>query len=630
MARIFGLAAGAALAGLSSLGALADPPPDGAAIFEAQCKTCHEPAVERAPNRTTLSTMPAAQIIEALSTGVMTPMGRSLSADDKAAVAAFLAAPQLGAPPVGVDRMCPSHPPIKASQSDWTQIGGDANSSRYQPQPGFTAAEARRLKLKWSFSMSGGGMPTVVGDWLFMTNRNGKFYALDAKQGCVHWAVDAASRTAPMVIASSIAPSGWATFIGARDKTVRAFDAETGAAIWKSEPLETMPVAGLTGTPVISGARIFVPMSSGEEGSARRDNYPCCSFRGSLAALDIATGKKLWQTTMIDAPLRPLRKNAAGAQMQGPAGAAIWSAPTADEKRGVVYVATGDSYTDAPAPNADAIVALDMATGAIRWSNQVTANDNYIMGCPLIVKSANCPQAEGPDYDFGASPVLFTLKSGKEIILAGQKSGLAYGIDPDTGKTVWKRKVGAGSHLGGIEWGIAADKQRLYAPNADMVNLLDEALRPQGKAVEARPYEKARPGLSALDPATGKVLWFAPAPVAPCHYAGDRSKDTAKGACIRAQSAAISVMPGVVFSGTADGWFRAYDAARGKIIWEFSTTAQTYDTVNEVKGQPGGSIDGLGPAIAGGMVYTMSGFNGSSNTGGNGANVLLAFSVDGK
>jgi polyvinyl alcohol dehydrogenase (cytochrome) len=140
----------------------------------------------------------------------------------------------------------------------------------------------------------------------------------------------------------------------------------------------------------------------------------------------------------------------------------------------------------------------------------------------------------------------------------------------------------------------------------------------------------ATPGLYALDPATGKVLWKTPAPIAPCHYAGDRSRDRTGGACIRAQSQAPSVMPGVVFSGTMDGWFRAYDAATGKIVWADSTTDRTYDTVNQVKGQPGGSLDGLGAAIANGRVFVMSGFNGAANTGGNGVNVLLAYSVDGK
>jgi polyvinyl alcohol dehydrogenase (cytochrome) len=436
-----------------------DPAANGEALFNARCKTCHDPAIERAPNRTTLAATPATQIVDALTTGVMVPMAGGLSAADNQALAAYLTAPARaaaagGRPQAaqpGVDTPCATNPPIRATASDWTSQGFDPTSHRFQPNPGLTAAHVPKLKLKWSFAMSGGGAPTVIGDWLFAANRNGKFYALDARTGCVRWVVDGAgSRTTPMVVRSPISPSGWATFIGERNRTVRAFDAATGKPLWTSPALETLPAAGITGSPLVSGERIFVPLSSGEEGSARQNSYPCCSFRGSLAALDLKTGRLLWQTPMITEPLRPLRKNAAGTQMQGPAGAAIWSAPTVDEKRGLIYVATGDSYTDAPAAHADAIVALDMATGKIAWSNQVTANDNYIMGCPLVVKSANCPQVEGPDYDFGASPILFTLKSGKQLILAGQKSGVAYGLDANTGKTVWSTKVGAGSHLAAV------------------------------------------------------------------------------------------------------------------------------------------------------------------------------------
>jgi polyvinyl alcohol dehydrogenase (cytochrome) len=639
--RIAGLVAVfAAAIALPSLARAQEATPawTGESMFAAGCKSCHDPAIERAPNRTVLAAMPPAQIVEALTSGVMAPMGSGLSLAQKQAIASYLTAPQAAAargrpqtPQPGVDVPCATHPPIRASGSDWTSQGFDETSRRYQPNPGLSAKDVPHLKLKWAFAMSGGGMPTVVGDWLFVTNRNGRFYALDARSGCVHWMVDGAgSRTTPMVIRSGVSPSGWATFIGERSRTVRAFDAQTGKELWRSPALESHPSSGITGSPIVAGEQLLVPLSSGEEGSARQDSYSCCSFRGSLAALDIRTGKINWQTQMITAPLAPIGRNAKGTLMQGPAGAAIWSAPTVDLKRGLAYVATGDSYTDAPAPLSDAIVAIDLKTGAIHWSNQVTAGDNYIMGCPLLTKSANCPINEGPDHDFGASPVLFTLKSGKQVLLSGQKSGVAYGMDPDTGRTLWATKVGAGSHLGGIEWGIAADQTRLFVPNADMVNLIDEALRPKGLHVERDAYPPARPGLSALDPATGRVLWFTPAPVAPCRYGGDRSRDTGKGACIRAQSAAISAMPGVVFSGTADGWFRAYDAATGKIVWAFSTTARTYDTVNQVKGQPGGAIDGLGPAIANGMIYTMSGFNGASNTGGNGVNVLLAFSVDGR
>jgi polyvinyl alcohol dehydrogenase (cytochrome) len=618
--------------------ALAQAPagPDGEAVFNGRCKACHEPAIERAPNRTALASFRPEQIVEALTNGVMKPMSAGMSDADKAAVAAYLTGAGQGrrnvaTGPIGVDAMCATNPPIRETGSDWTSVGVDAGSHRFQRNPGLKAGDVGKLKLKWAFAMPGGGMPTVIGDWLFTTNRNGRFYALDAKSGCVRYVVEGvASRTTPMIVKSQISPSGWATFIGLRNRTVRAFDAQSGKALWTSPTLDANPVAGITGAPVVAGDQIFVPLTSGEEGAARQPGYPCCSFRGSLAALETATGKLQWQTTVIPEPLRPLRKNEAGTQMQGPAGGAIWSAPTVDAKRGLVFVATGDSYTDAPTKGADAIVAIEIKTGKIRWSNQVTEADNFIIGCDGAEKAKNCPTPVGPDYDFGASPILFHLAGGKDVLLSGQKSGMVYGMDPDTGRSLWSRKLGSGSALGGVEWGMAADDKRLYVAIADTINVLDEIMRPKGVKVLDTPMGPAKPGLSALDPATGKVLWTTPAPKAACHYAGDRSRDYTKGECVRAQSAAPSVMPGVVFSGTMDGWLRAYDATSGKVLWAYSTTAQTYDTTNGIKGQPGGNIDGLGPAVAGGMVYVQSGWNGAANTGGNTVNVLLAFSADGR
>ena len=631
------LAAGAAL--IAAQGTYAQAPAAaGEAVFNGRCKACHDPATERAPNRTALAGFRPEQIVDALTNGVMKPMAAGLSDADKQAVAAFLTAGQQqtarrGGPagPVGVDQMCASNPPIGETGSDWTSVGLDAGSHRFQRNPGLKAADVAKLKLKWAFSITGGGMPTVIGDWLFTTSRNGRFYALDAKTGCVRYAVEGvASRTTPMILKSPVSPSGWITYIGLRNRTVRAYDAQSGKELWTSPALETNPVAGITGAPVLSGDQLFVPLTSGEEGAARQPGYPCCSFRGSLASLDAKTGKLQWQTTVIPEPLKPLRKNEAGTQMQGPAGGAIWSAPTADAKRGLVYVATGDSYTDAPTKGADAIVAIEMKTGKIRWSNQVTEADNFIMGCNEAVKAKNCPTPVGPDFDFGASPILFHLANGKDVLLSGQKSGVVYGMDPDTGRELWSRKLGSGSALGGVEWGMAADDKRLYVAIADTINVMDEIMRPKGVVVFDGDLGPPKPGLSALDPSTGKVLWNTPAPKAPCHYAGDRSRDYTKGECVRSQSAAPSVMPGVVFSGALDGWFRAYDTATGKILWAYSTTAQTYDTTNGIRGQPGGSIDGMGPTIAGGTVYIQSGWLGAANTGGNPVNVLLAFSVDGK
>jgi polyvinyl alcohol dehydrogenase (cytochrome) len=615
---------------------------NGEVVFNARCKSCHDPAVERAPDRATLAVRPRADIVQALTNGVMAPMAKDMSPADIQAVAAYLTPTQSVAandttqrrpampPPIGVDQMCETHPPIQAREGDWSSVGVSANSDRFQRNPGLTAADLPRLKLKWAYTMPGGGQPTVVGDWLFMANR-GKFYALDAKSGCAHWFVEgASSRTTPMVIQSSFAPSGWATFIGVAGRVVRAFDAQTGKELWKSDPLETHQASGITGSPIVAGGQIVVPITSGEEGAAIQKTYPCCSFHGSLVALDLKTGHVQWQTHTVTEPLHPTRKNAEGVQLQGPAGGAIWASPSVDVKRGLVYVVTGDSYTDADTAGADAVLAIEMKTGQVRWSHQVTEKDNFVMACGRDEKNGNCPEPAGPDFDFGASPILFTLKGGKQVLVAGQKSGLVYGFNPDNGKLLWSTRVGNGSALGGVEWGIGADDRYVFVPNADTVLLFDEVRRRLGEPANNPTLDPPKPGLSAIDPATGKIAWSVPAPAAPCKYAGDRARDYTRGECIRAQSAAPGVIPGIVFSGTLDGWMRAYDAKTGKVVWEFSSTAQSYDTVNGVKNQPGGGIDGMGPTIAHGMLYFMSGFNGASRTGGNGNNVLLAFSIDGK
>ncbi|MDB5481573.1 MAG: hypothetical protein JWO83_2626 [Caulobacteraceae bacterium] len=637
---------GLALAMLAFPEARADPPTPGQQVWIQRCQACHEPAVGHAPDRAALSARPRQAIEDSLTGGMMKAMASGLGADDIRAVADYLTATPASAAPTparaqaaaaasstgpGETGRCAANPPIRPGPSDWASQGLDERSTRFQPHPRLRAADVPRLKLKWAFALSGGSQPTVVGAWLFIANRDGNFYALDARTGCVHWVVsDVSSRTTSMIVRSKVSPSGWATFIGAPLTTVVAYDAQTGKPIWKSPRLEAHPFSMLTGSPILWGDRLYVPISSFEEVAAARPTYPCCSFRGSLVALDLKTGKPLWQTYVIDEPLRAARKNSVGTQTQGPAGAAIWSAPTIDAKRGLVYVATGDSYTDVATGGADALVALDLETGKVRWKTQVTAGDNYNVACDIPGGGANCPSPKGGDYDFGAPPILQALANGREVLLAGQKSGLVYGLDPDTGKRLWTTRVGTGSALGGVEWGMASDGRRLFAANADFVPLLLAGLRAAGKIPAAFEPPPARPGLSALDPATGRILWQTRAPVADCHYRGDRSHDFLPGVCFRAQSAAPSAMPGVVFSGTLDGWFRAYDAATGKILWAFSTTAATYDTVNGVTDQPGGGIDSMGPTIANGMVYQVSGFKGSSNTGGNAVNVLLAFSVDGK
>jgi polyvinyl alcohol dehydrogenase (cytochrome) len=650
------LSLSAALAAVVSICAWAAPAQavevSGQAVYEARCASCHEAGVERTPTKADLSRRSHGDIVNSLKSGLMKAMATGMSDAEIDAVATWLtsaqtpavaaAPPAQAAPrqnlnpepvipeiavrggPQGTDPMCKVNPPIRPTAGDWPNMGIDDASTRFQRRPGLAKSDVPKLKVKWAFAMAGGGQPVVVGDWLWITNRSGKFYALDPSSGCVRWVVsDLVARTTPIVMKSTMAPSGWIVIVGANNRVIRTFDAQTGKEIWRSPELESHGSSLLTGTPVVVGERLLVPISSIEEATAMSPSYACCTFRGSLAAVDMKTGKLLWKTYTVHEERKVIREKANGQQVTGPAGAAIWAAPSIDRKRGVVYVVTGDSYTDVDTVGSDAVMAVEVATGKIRWQRQVTEGDNFIMGCGRNATSGNCPTPLGPDFDFGATPILMKAK-GKDVLVAGQKSGLVYGIDPDSGKILWTTRVGAGSALGGVEWGIGADDRYVYVPNADFSQVMAE-YRPGPEA--AKVAATGNPSVSAIDPATGRIVWQTKAPKAPCTYASDKGQPSR---CARAQAAAPAVIPGVVFEGGLDGWFRAYDAADGRIIWEHSTTAQRYDTVNGLKQHPGGGIDGMGPTIANGMVFLMSGNNGAARVGSNGVNVLLAYSVDGK
>jgi polyvinyl alcohol dehydrogenase (cytochrome) len=315
-------------------------------------------------------------------------------------------------------------------------------------------------------------------------------------------------------------------------------------------------------------------------------------------ALDAANGRVLWRTFMTDPP-RPLRLNAKGVQMYGPAGGAIWSAPTVDARRGLLYVATGDGYTDAPTDKTDAIVALDLKTGAIRWARQLTVGDNYIIGCSPRGSVANCPSPVGPDHDFGASPILHTLKDGRQLILAGQKSSQVYALDPDAeGRLVWQHRLSSGGPLGGVEFGSAADEDNLYVGVSDIF------------------AAKPAPGVYAFRIADGAPLWSSPTPRLPCAWKNPY--------CSPAVSQALTAMPGAVFAGSMDGHLRAFDSRTGRVLWDYDTAAAPVATVSGGSAR-GGVLDGAGPTIAGGMVYVTSGYQSRSGAPGL---VLMAFAPD--
>ena len=468
--------------------------------------------------------------------------------------------------------------------------------------------------MKWAFGFPGDqsayAQPAVAGGRVFVGSPAGVVYALSAATGCVHWFFDAERPVRTAVMISRVRTNSGqrdAAFFGDQGGTAYALDAATGALLWKTK-VEDFPGSRVTGSPVFHNGRLYVPVASGEETAGAAPDYQCCRSRGSLVALDAATGKQIWKTYMIPEEPIPTKKSSAGTQLWGPSGASIWNSPTIDVRRNTLYVGTGNNFSDPPTRTSDAIVAMDLASGKIRWSRQMTAADAWTVGCRLPDKT-NCAEANGPDFDFSSSPILVTMANGRRVLVAGQKSGMVHGLDPDAdGKVLWSVKVGEGGTMGGVQWGSAADRSNAYVALSDIGRIT----LPNTLATDADP--KRGGGMFALRVDTGERVWYTPPP-----GCGDRPR------CSPAQSAAVSAIPGVVFSGSVDGHLRAYATANGAIVWDFDTVAP-YQTVNGVAAR-GGSLNGPGPAIAGGMLFTNSGY---VNAGGMPGNVLLAFSVDGK
>lgn len=575
----------------------AAPGPDGAALYAQRCAKCHDHASGHVPSREALANRPASNISMALLTGAMRPQAAGLSRAEAGAIAAFVTAGAAASAPRLHSNPCRG--PLAAlelSGSAWNGWGRDLANTRSQSHAGLAARELSGLKLRWAFAYPGAmtwGQPTVVGGRVFVASATGEVYALDAASGCTLWTAHVGT---PVRTAISVGP-GPVAYFGDVSAVVHAVNATTGAELWRVR-VDEHPNARITGAPVLFHQRLFVPVSSFEEGPAADPAYACCTFRGSVVALDAATGRMLWKQRTITERPRPYRRKGVATLLMGPAGGAVWNAPTIDPARGVLYVGTGNDYTDIDAPTTDAVLAIAIADGRTRWSRQLTPHDDWASGCTL---GGACPVHPGEDADFAASTVLISLPSGRRVLVAAQKSGMVYGLDPDAdGRVLWRRRVGAGGVFGGVEWGMAALGSTVYVPISD--------------SMPTRHTDSPRPGLGAIDAATGKVLWWAPAPAAHCSWGADD--------CRSALSQAISAIPGVVFAGSQDGHLRAYDAHDGRIVWDFDT-AQNVAAVN-AESAHGGSLDAGGPVIAGGMVFVNSGYGQFLGRGGD---ALLAFGI---
>ncbi len=577
---------------------------DGAAVYRDNCAKCHDAPTGRTPSRDALKARTPDAILASMNTGTMSMQALALGAAEKRAVAEFLAGKPIGAgtidPAAGLCATRPSTLPDPASMPRWGGWGNDAANTRFQPRPGLTAADVPKLTVKWAFGFPGGAQayaqPSIVSGRVFVGSDIGRVYSLDAGSGCTYWSFAAEGGVRTAISVGPVKGSSgtrYLAYFGDVKANVYAVDAATGELVWKQK-MDTHPFARVTGAPALHDGRMYVPVSSVEEVPAAQPSYPCCTFRGSVVALDAATGSQIWKTYTVAEEPKQVGKNAAGTPLWKPAGASVWNSPTLDVARGVLYIGTGNAFTAPAVTTSDAVMAMEMKSGKILWANQVTPSDVFVIGCRP--DNENCPKDVGPDFDFGNSPILRTLEGGKRIIVIGQKSGMAYGLDPDhEGAVLWKFRAGKGGPLGGMEWGSAADERAAYFPVSDVLAAANDS-----------------GGLFALKLATGEQIWHTPHPKLDC--------TTGRG-CSGAQSAPVSVIPGVVFSGSVDGHLRGYSTADGSIIWDFNT-AKEYETVNHVPAK-GGSLDSGGPAIAGGLLVTNSGY---SLWKGMPGNVLLVFS----
>ena len=583
----------------------------GEPLFSQYCASCHLGQVPKAPHKMFLQMMAPDAIYSALDVGIMRSHAEKMNAAQKQQVATYLGgdhpvstlrAPQCEGKAAAFDAT------RKPAASGW---GITPENTRHidAADAGLTAADLPRLELKWAFAFPNAqrarSQPAVAYGAVYIGSQDGTVYALDEETGCIRWTFRAPAEVRTAVIVEPPALAGKhdgspLVYFGDLLARVYAVDAFTGRERWTYKA-DDHPNATITGSPSLHEGTLYVPVSSLEVTSAADPAYECCTFRGSVVALDARTGQSRWKAYTIPTPPKESGRTRVGTRVLAPSGAPVWNSPAIDARRGVLYVGTGENYSSPANDTSDALIAFRLADGAMVWHAQKTANDAWNVAC-MLPDNPNCPPENGPDVDFGASTILLRGARQGDLLLAGQKSGNVYGVDPEQrGKIVWRNKVGRGGIQGGVHFGMATDGERLFVPISDMQDEHD-----------GRKHESpSRAGIYALDPRTGKELWASPA------------NDACAGRqfCDPGISATITSMPGAVLAGHMDGRLRAYDAATGKVVWEVDTT-QEWKTVSGEVAHGGSFGGGAGPMIVHGKVFAASGYGLYFHMPGN---VLLVF-----
>ena len=592
---------------MPSSGARIDPATaPGNALFQQHCAMCHLGGVPKAPSPNFMGMLAPDAIISALTDGVMKAQAAALTPKQKIEVAEYLTrTPYASYKPAPPPAQC-TGASAQFDMADVPQpIGWGRDNSRFVPAQiaGLTKAEVPRLALKWAFAYPAANrarsQPIVAWGTLFVGSQDGTIYAFDPETGCTRWTTRLVAEVRTAIVADPVTKR---LYFGDLLGRAHALDATTGKPLWSTK-VSDHASATITGTPALGGGLLYVPVSSLEVVEASDTKYACCTFRGSVLALDPATGAEVWRAYTAGPPTDQ-GKTRQGARILGPSGAPVWSSPTYDARTQRVYFGSGENYSSPADENSDAVFAVDARTGTRVWSTQLTPHDAWNVGCML--GNDSCPKENGPDFDVAASALLIPLAGEQRILVVGQKSGEAWGIDPDTGKIRWNQRLGHGGTQGGVHFGMAAEGQRVFVPINDMADTHD-----------ARVYDaKLRgTGLHAIDAATGHEFW----------YANPADNCAGKQFCDPGISAAVTAMPGVVFAGNLDGMFRAYDSETGAVLWQTDTT-RPVKTIDGRIGN-GGSMSGSGPAVWKGRVFVNSGYGIYSHMAGN---VLLVYGPQSK
>lgn len=596
----------------------------GKALYERHCAACHDkPDISRAVPFAQLRNMRLGNLFFAMTDGKMKEQAAALNERQRGQLVDFVVGRQQ-IDESWIDAMrCARPGAANASRPARTPRGEDAanvlgfgftRDNRRQlthARAGIATADVPHLELAWALAFPRAStmraQAAVVGNMLYLpATDEARVFAIDISgdKPCFQW-VYASNVPLRTGAAYGVLRSGRAVLAFADAAVnVHLIDAATGKLIWKT-PVGRWDLSNATGTPQIHGGRVYMPISASEINFGGEDTHECCKTHGMFVALDADNGRILWRyQTMRDA--RPVRDRGDGKMLWGPSGAPIWSSPALDPRRGLIYVGTGEATSAPAADTIDSILALDMNTGRLRWKFQATPDDIFLTSCVRRPQGLNCPR-EGRllDVDFGASPILAHRADGTDVLLAGQKAGTLWALDPDSGKLLWRRDFGTGSPLGGIHWGMAADGRQVYVPIHKM---------PDANGNDPN----QTPGLHAVDFTTGEVRWsFTATP----DCSGDRKQRVPTCNANTGLTGAPAVIDGAVFEGSADGFLRAFDVNTGALLWKFDT-ARPYAGINGVSGH-GGAIDNASIVAANGHVFVNSGYAliGGQRAG----NVFLAF-----